>query len=75
MWRLPNDEFCLKLIKELGKPIVAPSANISNHQTAISAKMVKDDFKDQILIIDGGVCKSHPSTIIDLTTENMKVLR
>ena len=73
--RLPDNEFCLELIKGLGKPVVAPSANISGHPTAISANMVRDDFKDQILIIDGGVCKSHPSTIINLTGKKMEVLR
>ena len=73
--RLPDNEFCLELIKGLGKPVVAPSANISGHPTAISTNMVRDDFKDQILIIDGGVCKSHPSTIINLTGKKMEVLR
>ena len=29
-FRIPNDEFCRKLIENFGKPIVATSANISN---------------------------------------------
>ena len=74
--RLPNNEFCLNLIKNLGNPIVAPSANLSDHPTAISAEMVKKDFGDKIpLIIDEGICKSKPSTIIDFTNEEKEVLR
>lgn len=31
--RIPQDEFCQKLIKEFGKPIVSTSANISGNPT------------------------------------------
>lgn len=74
--RLPNKQFCLDLIKGIKKPIVAPSANISNHPTAISAEMVKNDFGDKIpLIIDKGICQTSPSTIIDLTGARPLVIR
>ena len=66
--RLPRDRFCLDLINTLGNPIIAPSANISDHPTAISAQMVREDFGDKLpLIIDEGICTASPSEIIDLT--------
>ena len=66
--RLPRDKFCLDLINGLDHPIIAPSANISDHPTAITAQMVKEDFGDKIpLIIDEGNCTALPSEIIDLT--------
>ena len=74
--RLPNNALCLELMNALGKPLIAPSANISGNNTAVSLDMVRRDFGDQLpLIIDGGVCQNPPSTIIDLSTWKLKVLR
>ena len=74
--RLPNNALCLELMNALGKPLIAPSANISGNNTAVSLDMVRRDFGDQLpLIIDGGVCQNQPSTIIDMSTWKLKVLR
>ena len=74
--RLPKNDFCLELINGLGKAIVAPSANISGNNTATSYDMVKNDFRDSLpLIIDGGICENLPSTIIDLSSGNLNVIR
>ena len=74
--RLSRNEFCLNLIEILGKPLVAPSANIFGHPTAITAEMAKSDFGNKIpLIIDGGTCDASPSTIVDLSNNDFTVLR
>ncbi|MBQ3944921.1 MAG: threonylcarbamoyl-AMP synthase [Alphaproteobacteria bacterium] len=74
--RLPHDEFCLELIHQLGHPVVAPSANIAGHPTAISADMVKNDFDIKLpLIIDRGTCTNTPSTIISLLDNKLVILR
>ncbi len=74
--RIPNNKFCIRLISALGHPVVAPSANISTHPTAISAEMVKADFGDRVpLVINGGICENIPSTIIDMSGENFSVIR
>ncbi len=74
--RLPHNTFCLELIRQLDHPIVAPSANISGHPTAISADMVKADFGNNLpLIIDGGLCTNSPSTIISFLDNKPIILR
>lgn len=74
--RLPHNEFCLALIRQLEHPIVAPSANISGHPTAISADMVKTDFGAKLqLIIDMGTCANPPSTIISFLDNKPVILR
>lgn len=74
--RLPNDGFCLSLINKLGRPVVAPSANVSGQPTAVSCNMVRDYFGDSVpLIIDGGICSVSPSRILDLTGTEIKELR
>ena len=63
--RLPNYQFCIDLIDNLGKPIVAPSANISGHNTAISYDDVRKNFGSKIPIIRLDKYNKKVSTIIE----------
>lgn len=64
--RMPNHPMALKLIKKLGVPIVAPSANPYMAVSSTTANHVHNYFGQQIpLILDGGACKKGiESTII-----------
>ncbi len=74
--RLPNNVFCLELMRQLDHPIVAPSANISGHPTAISVDMVKVAFGTALsLIIDDGICTNAPSTIVNFINNRKIILR
>jgi L-threonylcarbamoyladenylate synthase len=75
--RVPNHELSLKLIKHLGKPIVAPSANISGMEPTTDYETVKNNFNGKIpLIINGKSCKNaKPSTILDLSKKEPTVIR
>jgi L-threonylcarbamoyladenylate synthase len=39
--RIVQDDFCRKLIKKFGKPIVSTSANVSGNSTPISFKEIE----------------------------------
>jgi len=53
--RVPDHELARDIIKKLGHPVVAPSANQSGHVSPTTAKHVLDDLEGRIdLIIDGG---------------------
>lgn len=68
-------EVC-ELINYYGKPLLVPSANRSNEKPCNTYKEVESVFKNEISYLlkkDGG--KNKPSTIIDLTTNNIKILR
>lgn len=73
--RLPNYQFCIDLINSLGKPIVAPSANIAGHNTATSYEEVKKDFENAIPIIKSGKCNKQASTIIELNKYSINLIR
>ena len=74
--RLPNNAFCLELVHQLGHPIIAPSANIAVHPTAISANMVEAAFGTKLsLIIDDGICTNPPSTIVNFVNNRKIILR
>lgn len=75
--RIPDHEFCLKLLSEFGGVIAATSANLSGEEPAIDFEMVKKYFSGLVdLIIDGGVC-SHKiaSTVLKIENDKIKIVR
>lgn len=74
--RIPNDKWILKLIKEVDKPLLVTSANLSNEEPLFKWQDVKTKLGKNI---DGLVCKDargdKASTIIDCSNEKIKLLR
>ncbi len=70
--RIPAHPIFLELLKKVGKPIAAPSANTSGKYSSTTIEMVNQDLGDKIDgIIDGGDCvKGIESTILDCTNNN-----
>lgn len=75
--RIPNHPIALKLIKLVGQPLVAPSANRSGYPSPTTAQHVLNDLSGKIAaIIDGGPCTiGIESTIVDVLTTPAKILR
>ena len=79
--RIPDFEFTLKLIKQLGRPITATSANPSGRKTPYSIKdVIANCSQTQIELLDlaldwGDLPKRPTSTVVDTTTSEMQVLR
>ena len=65
------------IVKELGRPVAAPSANISGRLSSTSAKDVADMFGEKVpLIIDGGPTRvGVESTIIKVVGDHLYLLR
>lgn len=74
--RIPSNKEALELLKYIKKPLLVPSANKVDQKPALSSDEVKDIFKDEIeVIIPGKISSGLPSTIIDLTGEEIKLIR
>ncbi|MCT4635753.1 MAG: L-threonylcarbamoyladenylate synthase [Rickettsiales bacterium] len=75
--RMPNSIPALKILQAVGRPLVGTSANISNTQSAVDAYQVLAEFDNKIdIVIDKGATEiGIASTIVDLTTEDTKILR
>ena len=78
--RIPDSEFTDKLMGKFGYPLTATSANISGEEGSRDPKKIIEAFQDQLwkpdLILDAGILpKSLPSTILDLSTIQPKILR
>ncbi|MHA6258984.1 L-threonylcarbamoyladenylate synthase [Sporosarcina sp. CAU 1771] len=75
--RMPNHPVALQLLRELGEPLAAPSANRSGKPSPTEASHVEKDLQGLIpLILDGGSTGvGVESTVLDMTTTPPNLLR
>ncbi|AXG70300.1 threonylcarbamoyl-AMP synthase [Kordia sp. SMS9] len=77
--RIPDDEFCQKLIRKFKRPIVSTSANISGQPTPTSFAEISNGIKngvDYIVNLKDDKKAAEPSTIIQLRTNGeIKIIR
>ncbi len=73
--RMPDDKFVLALLEELG-PLLVTSANMSGEKAANDEKEVLEQLDGRIAaVVKGHSLSAIPSTIIDLTAKQIKILR
>ncbi|MBC9796036.1 L-threonylcarbamoyladenylate synthase [Sinomicrobium weinanense] len=77
--RVASDEFCRKLIRKFGKPLVSTSANISGMPTPQSYKEISDEILkgvDYIVNLHRDKKGGQPSSIIRISKNGVvKVIR
>ncbi len=79
--RIPDNKYIHDLVELVGKPVTATSANLSgrrpNYSIQSFLKPLSKKKKEMIdLIVDGGkLPKNKPSTVIDATESEIKILR
>ena len=74
--RIPSNKEALELLRFVNKPLLVPSANKADQKPALSEQEVKDIFKDEVsIVIPGEISSGLPSTIIDLTGDEIKLIR
>lgn len=73
--RIPDDEYVLSLLNKVG-PMLVTSANLSNHPNTTTTKEVLAQLDGRIdIVVDGKTADSIASTVIDVSEENIKILR
>ncbi len=72
--RIAHDETLKKIIEEIACPIFLTSANLSGNPVCKTALEIEESGLADI-IVDGEILDGTASTIIDLTGEEIKVLR
>lgn len=75
--RVPAHPMARELLRAVGRPVAAPSANRSGKISPTTAGHVAGSLGDAIgMILDGGPCGvGLESTVIDLTTDRVVMLR
>ena len=74
--RVPDDEAVRNLIEKVGCPLLVPSANKSGEKELNDPKSIAETFGGDIeWIIDGEIKGGVPSTIIDLSKGEPRLVR
>lgn len=75
--RCPAHRVALALIRAVGRPLAAPSANRSQHLSPTRAEHVASSLGEAVdLILDGGATEAGlESTILDLSGDRPRILR
>lgn len=74
--RVPDHPVALALIRAVGRPIAAPSANPSGRLSPTTAAQVATAFGGKVPVVDGGACRAGvESTILAVTGDTVVQLR
>jgi L-threonylcarbamoyladenylate synthase len=75
--RMPRHPVALAVIRALGSPIAAPSANRFMHVSPTTAQHAYSDLNNRVpLVLDAGPCEiGVESTVLDLCAETPRILR
>jgi tRNA threonylcarbamoyl adenosine modification protein (Sua5/YciO/YrdC/YwlC family) len=74
--RIPGNEICLALVKELGHPIISTSVSKPDEGLYNDPSEIEERFGRQLdLVIDGGTIVAEHSSIVDLTDDTPQVIR
>lgn len=74
--RVPSLEDIQDMLNKVEKPLLVPSANKSGEKPAFNSEEVKNIFEDELdYIVEGKCIGGVPSTLVDLTNDNIKILR
>ncbi|HNY49421.1 MAG TPA: L-threonylcarbamoyladenylate synthase [Smithella sp.] len=74
--RVPDNQICLALVKELGQPIISTSVKTEEGETLGDPAVIKEYFGKMVdLIIDGGMIMPQPSSVISLVDDNIEIIR
>lgn len=73
--RCPDHPVPRALCRDAG-PLATTSANLHGQPTSVSAAEVAEVFGESVpIVLDGGTCKGSPSTVVDCTGHEPRLLR
>jgi tRNA threonylcarbamoyl adenosine modification protein (Sua5/YciO/YrdC/YwlC family) len=74
--RVPDSKVSLAIVREMGHPILSTSVTDESGELLNDPVTIAEAFRNTVdLIIDGGTLVSDPSTVVDLTGDEPKVVR
>lgn len=76
--RIPDNSIILEIARSFGRPILTTSVHDIDFivEYTTDPELIFENFKDKIdLMVDGGYGGNIPSTVVDCTNEEPKILR
>jgi tRNA threonylcarbamoyl adenosine modification protein (Sua5/YciO/YrdC/YwlC family) len=74
--RIPDNNIASAIVRELGNPILSASLPGELIEDYTDPEIMYENFRNEVdIVIDGGIGGTVPSTVIDCTKEEYKVIR
>jgi tRNA threonylcarbamoyl adenosine modification protein (Sua5/YciO/YrdC/YwlC family) len=74
--RVPDNNICLALIRELEQPIISTSVKTPDGEHLGNPYLIEECFGNIVdMIIDGGIIIPEPSSVISLVDDDIEILR
>ncbi len=76
--RIPDNEICLEIARNLGVPLVTTSIHHEDEivEYITDPEQIFEKFEHQVdLVIDGGIGNNEPSTVVDCTQDELEIVR
>lgn len=75
--RIPQNDFCLKLLKEISRPLISTSVNRSSENPINQIDKIVQNYLEDVdaILIHTESAENKSSTIIDLTLKQPKLVR
>lgn len=76
--RIPNNNICRAIVKELGNPILTSSVKSKDEilEYLTDPEVIKDEYDKLVdAVIDGGAGKNMPSTVVDCSNDTIEIIR
>lgn len=74
--RVPNHSITLKMVQELGNPIISTSATDGRGEVLYDPEELRSLFNSQVdLMLSAGSLNGSPSSIVDLSSDEPEIIR
>ena len=75
--RIPQNDFCLKLLKEISRPLISTSINRSGENPLNQIDQIVNHYLQEVdaIFFNAETTEHKSSTIIDLTSKQPKLVR
>ncbi len=74
--RVPDNNICMAMVRELGQPIISTSVKTAGGEDLGNPYIIEEYWGKLVdLIIDGGNIIPEPSSVISLVDDNIEILR
>jgi len=75
--RIPQNDFCLNLLKEISRPLISTSVNRSGEKPLNKVDQIVNNFSEVVdaIFFNSETAEKISSTIIDLTSKQPKLIR
>ena len=73
--RVPDHPVTIALVRELGRPIISTTANLPGEDPMIDPDEIDKRFRGLALVLDAGAGGNTPTTVVDLSQGDIRVVR